>query len=656
MAIIYPDFDNISRLKVKPTEGELYLANYLVTNLDDSYEIFFNPFLDGDRPDFIVLKEGVGAFVIEVKDYQLANYRITERNRWQVNNGTRWVAIASPQSQAFRYKKNLYELHLPVLGLNNLSNPNFYRVVYPLVYLHCANKSSINQLYMGAEQSINFVKQELSQQLAKKKISYDEYNWQSDKLQRYSKALTRDKSLAYGNDALDSLIRKIKSTNSHVLFDDRIYDDFKRRLLPSEHTKTQGILPKLDDKQHGLTLSKPGHQKVKGVAGCGKTTILANRATNAQERHGNTVLIVTFNITLKNLIKDKVSDILGRRDQYNYGVTNYHQFFISQLIAIGEDIHSLREGASFDEIFKTDYFKDKSVEKFDTILIDEVQDYEPEWVKIVRDNFLAENGEMVLFGDESQNIYQRETQRAAVIAQGFGRWVKLKRSYRTTQDSPLNQLFKDFQEKYLLEKYSDSELTAVMDTQTGFNFDLMVYEPLPDDWIPNAFEKINSFIQQHSLHPNDIVILSSHIFCVRHLAELFKERENVHCMFEDYEELHAQLLLPPTFSIEKLKQLNELELRELITKQQAVSRIESARRAKKNHFYGNSGHIKLSTIHSYKGLESKTVFYILDDGDSPEVAYTSITRTTENLIVLDKSKDNQFSSFFSLEIAESTAI
>lgn len=57
MAIIYPSLENISRLKVKPTEGEFWIVNYLNENLDESYEVFFNPFLDGDRPDIIILKK-----------------------------------------------------------------------------------------------------------------------------------------------------------------------------------------------------------------------------------------------------------------------------------------------------------------------------------------------------------------------------------------------------------------------------------------------------------------------------------------------------------------------------------------------------------------------------------------------------------------------
>lgn len=84
-----------------------------------------------------------------------------------------------------------------------------------------------------------------------------------------------------------------------------------------------------------------GKEKIKGVAGCGKTTIIANRAVNAFHRHDDIVLILTFNITLKNLIKDRISDVLGYRDDQHFAVTNYHQFFMSQLIETEQDVSEL---------------------------------------------------------------------------------------------------------------------------------------------------------------------------------------------------------------------------------------------------------------------------------------------------------------------------
>lgn len=45
----------------------MHLLQFLIANLDDSYEIFFNPYLNGDRPDIVVLRYGYGVLIFEVK-------------------------------------------------------------------------------------------------------------------------------------------------------------------------------------------------------------------------------------------------------------------------------------------------------------------------------------------------------------------------------------------------------------------------------------------------------------------------------------------------------------------------------------------------------------------------------------------------------------
>lgn len=648
VSILYPTLENIHRLKVAPTPGELHLLNYLVENLDDSYEIFFNPFIDGDRPDFIILKKNTAIFIIEVKDYNLANYSINAFNKWQVNSGKGISIISSPQSQAFRYKSNSYNLHLPVLGLSYLKNRNFFNIVHPFVYLHKSEKSDIDTLYSCPQSELMIRSRYLDEQYRCNEISYDQYNQQADKNSKLKSKLSRDKSMTYGVDRIKDLVNKIKSIKPHILFEDRIYDDFKRRLMPSEHTLKQGKKIPLDERQTKLAISTSGKEKIKGVAGCGKTTIIANRAVNAFHRHDDIVLILTFNITLKNLIKDRISDILGYRDDQHFAVTNYHQFFNSQLTATEQDISELIKTYGMNELFKRDLFSGYVVNKYRTILIDEVQDFESEWVKIIRDNFLYAEGEMVLFGDESQNIYERDNKRAAIIAQGFGEWKKLRRSYRTSIDSPLNQIFKDYQLKYLFEKHSDAELFEQQNIQTGINFDIIKYHSCLSDWEEECLEKIQTYIRNYIFNPNDVVILSSNIFLIRRLNEKLNEFEKTTCMFETYEELFGLLKGgKEQHDINRLKRFTTEELRDIINYNSNIkSEIERVRRAKKNHFYLNSGLIKLSTTHSFKGLESKTVFYIMDDKDTPEIIYTSITRSVENLIILDKSSGRNYAEFF----------
>lgn len=648
MAILYPTLENILRLKVTPTAGERHLLNYLSESLDDTYEIFFNSFIDGDRPDFIILKKNTAIFIVEVKDYNLNNYSIDCFNKWHVHSGQGISHISSPQSQAFRYKSNLYNLHLPVLGLSYLKNRNFFSIVHPFVYLHESERLAIDNLYSHAQNELVLRSRQLDEQYRQEKISNIEYNQQADKVAGLKRKLSRDKAMIYGLDRIQDLVRKIKSFKPHVLFDDRVYDDFKRRLMPSDHTLKQGRKIPLDESQTKLAVSKPGKEKIKGVAGCGKTTIIANRAVNAFLRHDDNVLILTFNITLKNLIKDRISDILGYRDNQHFAVTNYHQFFNSQLNETEQDVVRLIKEYGFNELYKRDLFSDFAVGKFQTILIDEVQDFESSWVKIIRDNFLYPDGEMILFGDESQNIYERDNKRAAVITLGFGNWKKLKRSYRTSLDSPLNQLFKDYQLKYLLEKYSDSELFEQHNIQAGMNFDIIKYHACSLDWEDECFKKIQTYIRSYNFNPNDVVILSSNIYLIRRLNEKLNEFEKTHCMFETYEELAELFMLcKERYSAESLKTLSADGLRDVINKNDEIKpEIERVRRAKKNHFYPNSGLIKLSTTHSFKGLESKTVFYIMDDKDTPEIIYTSITRSVENLIILDKSRDGTYAEFF----------
>ncbi|GGM98014.1 NERD domain-containing protein [Shewanella xiamenensis] len=655
MANFYPTIENISRLKVKPTEGEQHLLNYLEEHLDDSFEVFFNPFLDGDRPDFIIIREGVAIFVIEVKDYNLDNYEIDSFNKWSVKYTNGQSRISSPQSQAFTYKNNLYQLHLSALGLGQLRNRFFFNLVQPFVYLHKADKNKVDSLYRPAENILRKKTNELFNAKRTCSISVDTYNRCAEGLSRIKKCMTRDKAMIFSGEQSQKLVSKIKSYESNAIFDDRVYDDLKRRLMPSEYVLKQGKAVSLDDKQAKLAISCVGMEKIKGVAGCGKTTIIAQRAVNAHERHQDRVLIITFNITLKNLIKDRISDILGYRDEQNFSVTNYHQFYNSQLNASEQDISDLIERFSLDGLYKVDCFKNYQLTRYQTILVDEVQDFESEWVKILRDNFLSIEGEMVLFADESQNIYDRDDKRSAVIAQGFGSWKKLKRSYRTSLESPLSQVFKDYQSKYLIEKYSDSELMETITVQQGFTFEILEFHQCNGDWENKSFEIIQKTIRVNNFNPNDVVILSSNIYIVRKLVEKFKEIEKTHCMFETYQELYQMIsVYDDTLSLEQLKLMSENELHKYLYKKKELrSDIERARRIKKNHFHANSGLIKLSTIHSFKGLESKTVFYLMDQKDTPEVVYTSITRAVENLIVLDVSSESQFSEFFSSRMINS---
>ena len=75
------------------------------------------------------------------------------------------------------------------------------------------------------------------------------------------------------------------------------------------------------------------------------------------------------------------------------------------------------------------------------------------------------------------------------------------------------------------------------------------------------------------------------------------------------------------------------------------SRIEQLRKIKKEHFHINSGLVKFVTIHSFKGLELKNVFVIINNDDTAEIVYTGITRSIENLFIISIG-DTRYNEFF----------
>jgi hypothetical protein len=90
------------------------------------------------------------------------------------------------------------------------------------------------------------------------------------------------------------------------------------------------------------------------------------------------------------------------------------------------------------------------VEEYDTILVDEGQDYEPEWWNIIR-KALKPDGEMLLVADATQDIYGtgKAWTEEAMRNMGFsgGRWAQLKTSYRLP---PLAQDYaRDFAQRFL---------------------------------------------------------------------------------------------------------------------------------------------------------------------------------------------------------------
>ena len=232
---------------------------------------------------------------------------------------------------------------------------------------------------------------------------------------------------------------------------------------------------------------------------------------------------------------------------------------------------------------------------------------------------------MVFNLETSQNIYERDlNKRESVFVKGFGTWFKLKKSYRS-KSSQLIILFKEFQQVYLLKKYPDLDSFDFEKMQTDA-FEIVKYQTyLAKDDLKEIYTKIVDYITVNNFIPKDITILCSRIELLRDLNSFFNKKEKTMTTFENLIELYD------ITGCDDKTPHKEIKKREVSCQQE----IKKIRKRKKNYFNLNSELIKISTIHSFKGLESPTVFCILLENDSPEIIYTAMTRAKTNLIIFD---------------------
>ena len=147
MATFYPSIEKIKKQKVKPTPGEMALMNFLWKVLDDSYEVYFNPYLNGDRPDILIMRRGNGVMVIEVKDWNLDNFTLNEKKKWVYTpNGS---VVKSPIDQVLKYKNNLFDLHVDQLLEKKIKDVRHFNIVACALYFHCASQEKVEDMLVN---------------------------------------------------------------------------------------------------------------------------------------------------------------------------------------------------------------------------------------------------------------------------------------------------------------------------------------------------------------------------------------------------------------------------------------------------------------------------------------------------------------------------
>lgn len=432
---IVPPIEELAGLPTPLTPGESRVLDFFRGHLPAGWEVYVQPHLNGLCPDFVLLHPRNGIAVYEVKDWDLDAVDYFFSGTPPTLHGRRdgrafSLASRDPVAKAEAYKKEIHELYCP-----SLSPKTGFGVITAGVIFPFASRKKTYDLFG---------------------LPYKE--WLSHK---------QNPLCSHEDFELESLQTVFPFSERHsYCMNENIAAELRSWLVEPNVSIEQRRPLELDSRQRGLVTSRTqtGFRRIKGPAGSGKSLVLAARAAELANE-GKTVLVATFNITLLNYLRDlAVRWRRGKAIVDHITWLNFHQWCRRIVLEAGEHDRYRRLWKDNDQE-RDHVFNKKMAEvvlelyrrggavlpKYDAILVDEGQDYRLSWwiaLRAARKN----DGEMLLVADPTQDLYATArawTERAMVEAGFSGPWTTLEASYRLPPG--FIPLVRDFAKRFLPE-------------------------------------------------------------------------------------------------------------------------------------------------------------------------------------------------------------
>ena len=597
MAILVPAPEEINSLPQGLTEGERCLMEALFQALDDSWTVYVQPHLNGLRPDIVIFSEDAGIGIFEVKDWDLDSHQIIKyedgRYDWQVRawDTGKWVTLSQeyycPLQQAEKYRQSIFKYEIPLLDAKRMLDRNVHSLIQPFVYFH---KHTTDQ-----------VEKRLKRILDKYSNVFGYDSLEPSKIQ----AMLTKRHLRHG------------SKFTGLMKDIGLADRLANALAYPKHggTDIQNLLAPFNEKQLDLLPNESRSRRVFGAAGSGKTFVLVHKAVNAA-KEGKKVLLVCFNITMANYLRDLVTRLArhyGPHYHRKIEVGHFHRFF-----------PYLEENPEVDN---------RSMkEPVDVLLIDEGQDFERAWIEKLQK--IGASGYHLMFcEDDRQNIYSKSVkERGKIPIRGKN---ILKESYRiSTQTAKLANALASWAKQ----EGESGTIESVKSVQ-GKSVRNVWLDDTKDEIVKTIREDIKNLVQARDTARADIAILVCTVKDGWQVCQVLDELKlpKPQCNFESREE-HNQLY--------QLYGQNKDIFKE---------RLDELRCRYKAGFWMQGGRIKVCTIHSFKGWELSNILVFFNPEEEQEQAkvpllYTAITRSQQNLTIYNADlKLSQFAKIATLE-------
>jgi hypothetical protein len=410
------------------TQGERRLAERLEQKLDDDYLVWYDVPV-GPRqshPDFVVLHPRRGLLILEVKDWRLDTIREANRQTWEIIPGGQPKNVINPIEQARHYAHQVVDALARDAQLVAPDGKNKGALCFPwsygVVFTHI-NRNQFDTAGLGAAIETHRV------------ICSDEMTESTDPEAFQSRLWGMFPLLMRGTLSLPQIDRI-----RWVLFPEvRVSTQVGLFAEPAAQDEVPDIIRVMDLQQEQLARSLgDGHRVIHGVAGSGKTMILAYRAEQlAGAANGKPILVVCYNEPLA----VKLAAVMQAKGLDNrVHVRNFHKWCRQQLVAFGQAIPP--QGPRMFEQMVDNVIR--GVERsqipsgqYHAVLIDEGHDFRPEWLRLVTQMVDPHTNSLLLLYDDAQSIYERKRTRQfsfkSVGIQAQGRTTVLKINYRNTR-------------------------------------------------------------------------------------------------------------------------------------------------------------------------------------------------------------------------------
>lgn len=429
MAITIPE-----TIRSSATTGERLFFRTLKTFLPDDYIVYYEPDIQGRRPDFVIIGPDLGIVVIEVKDYTKNTLLQINHDEWHiVTSSEEQTVVKSPMKQARDNMFHVVDTLKKDKSLIQLDGKYKFQLKFPyghgVVFTRLYSKDFVQEgLYSVIEPNLCFTRDEIDPD----KEGFSEEVLMEKILNMFVVPFRLKESLS---------IEDINAIRYHLFPEVRISAEYKppvpyqdQLLLSLHDIKTMDLHQENLAKQIG-----DKNRLIRGVAGSGKTIILASRAKMLSKQNPDwKILILCYNISLSNAIQQMIHHMLNEPEDLfdfdpnavtvkneNIIVRNFHSWLKNDLRIKEQQLPTIIEKLERKEAILPTY---------DAVLIDEGQDFEADWLRLVSLLINADTQSLLLVEDRAQTIYQRKRSYLEDTGLSFrGRSKVLSINYRNTQ-------------------------------------------------------------------------------------------------------------------------------------------------------------------------------------------------------------------------------